>query len=408
MAKILMLTQVLPYPADSGPKAKTLSTLKYFAARHDVTLASFVRDDPAARIDALRRWCRAVHVVPLRRTAWREVGAFGKSLWTGLPWLMIRDERREMHDLVDALSAREEFDVAFADQLNMAQYARRVRARRHVLDLHNALWLLYERLAATMPVGARRALFARERSLLRRYEGEMCRSFDRVLTVSEEDRAALRAIIGAASPDPQVIPISLDGAEQQPLVRSRTADRIVYIGTMYWPPNVDGVLWFVREVLPLLRRMRPDAALDCIGARPPAHLISAVRDDPAVNIVGYVEDPTPLLRAAAVMIVPLRAGGGMRVKILQALAQGMPIVTTSLGGEGIALTHGHDALIADRPSEFAAAVADVLSDKVLAERLGRNARALFEARYEYRTALAPLDALFDDLRDSVQPATNGV
>jgi glycosyltransferase involved in cell wall biosynthesis len=98
----------------------------------------------------------------------------------------------------------------------------------------------------------------------------------------------------------------------------------------------------------------------------------------------------------------------MRVKILQALAQGMPIVTTALGGEGIALTHGHDALIADRPSEFAAAVADVLSDKVLAERLGRNARALFEARYEYRTALAPLDALFDDLRNSAQPATNGV
>jgi len=405
MSRILMLTQVLPYPADSGPKAKTLSTIKYLAARHDVTLASFVRDDPLADVDALRRWCTAVHTVPIRRSARHEARALWRSLLTNQPWLMLRDERIEMTRLVEALSASGGFDVVYADQLNMAQYALRVRCRRRVLDLHNALWLLYERLAATMPFGPRRALFARERTLLRRYEGAMCRRFDRVLTVSDEDRSAIRPLIAAESPDPCVIPIALDGDELQPIARARTADRILYVGTMYWPPNVDGVFWFLREVLPLLRRTRPDAAFDCVGARPPAPLIAAARDDPGVNVVGYVEDLTSILRNAALMIVPLRAGGGMRVKILQALAQGMPIVTTSLGAEGIALTHGKDALIADRPVDFAAAIADVLSDRVLADRLGRNARRLFESRYDYRTALQPLDAIVS-VQNARTAATN--
>lgn len=399
MANILLLTQVLPFPADSGPKAKTLSTLKYLSARHSVTLASFVRDDPPEHVAALWRWCRSVHTTPMRRTVRNDAAALWKSMRTSQPWLMLRDVRTEMEQLVDRLMIAGRFDVVYADQLNMAQYALRANEGRRVLDLHNALWLLYERLAATMPIGPRRMLLERERNLLRIYEGATCRKFDRVLTVSEEDRTALRQVMGSDIPSPLVIPIALDGEEIQPLARARTADRILHIGTMYWPPNVDGVLWFVREVLPILRRSRPNAAFDCIGARPPAHLTAAVRDDPGVNIVGYVEDVQPYLRNAAVMIVPLRAGGGMRVKILHALARGMPIVTTTLGAEGIALTHGRDALIADRPAEFAAAIDDVLSDRVLADRLGRSARALFESHYDYRAALRPLDAVIDPLRD---------
>ncbi len=395
MSKILLLSQVLPYPADSGPKAKTLSVLKYLAANHDVTLASFVRDDPPEYVSALRQWCCAVHTVPMARSTSAEIMAMLRSVRTAQPWLMLRDERSSMQSLVDQLAAAQKFDVVYADQLNMAQYALRVSDGTHVLDLHNALWLLYERLAATMPYGLRRAVLEREWRLLREYEGAICGRFAHVLVVSEEDRRALRQAIGAELSALRVIPIALDADDVQPLVRDRTADRILHVGTMYWPPNIDGVQWFLREVLPVVRRMRPDAAFDCVGARPPASLLASVQDDPNVHITGYVEDVSPFLRSAGVMIVPLRAGGGMRVKILHALACGMPIVTTSLGCEGIALTHGRDALIADRPVDFAAAIETVLGDRILAARLGRNARALFEERYDYRVALRALDDVVD-------------
>ena len=398
MSKILLLSQVLPYPADSGPKAKTLSVLKYLAADHDVTLVSFVRDDPPEYVTALRRWCRAVHTVPIARRASAEIMAMLRSVRTAQPWMMLRDERSSMQNLVDQLASEQKFDVVYADQLNMAQYALRVSDGTHVLDLHNALWLLYERLAATMPYGLRRAVLGREWRLLREYEGAMCGRFEHVLVVSEEDRRALQQAIGAEVSVLRVIPIALDADDVQPLVRDRTAERILHVGTMYWPPNIDGVQWFLREVLPIVRRMRPDAAFDCVGARPPASLLASVADDPNVHITGYVEDVSPFLRSAGVMIVPLRAGGGMRVKILHALARGMPIVTTSLGCEGIALTHGRDALIADRPVDFAAAIETVLGDRVLAARLGRNARTLFEERYDYRVALRALD-------DVVNPST---
>ncbi len=133
---------------------------------------------------------------------------------------------------------------------------------------------------------------------------------------------------------------------------------------------------------------------DCVGARPPQALLDTQARDPRINVTGYVEDVQPYLENAGVFVVPLRAGGGMRVKILNALAQGLPIVTTTLGCEGIAVEHGVHALIADTPQDFASAVLRVLGDRGYADTLGRNARALFEARYDYRAALKPMDALF--------------
>jgi glycosyltransferase involved in cell wall biosynthesis len=390
---ILLLTQVLPYPPDSGPKVKTWYVIKYLAQHHDLTLVSFVRGDQTQSVRVLEQYCRGVYTVPMQRSKLWEAVSMLKSLSSGLPFLMVRDDRAAMRRLVDRLSVENRFDIAHADQLNMAQYARRVKGARKILDAHNALWLLYQRLCQTMPPGAQKTLLDRDWRLIKHYEGRVCREFDGVLAVSSEDRVALEEAAGGQL-NVQVVPIAIDTDEIQPAERQASADHILHMGTMFWPPNVDGVLWFLREVLPLLRATRPGVVFDIVGANPPAEIRAYGESDPGICVAGYVENPLPYLRQAGAVVVPLRAGGGMRVKILNALAQALPVVSTTLGSEGIAVESGKHLLIADTPQEFASAVLRFLEDRRLADELGRNGRAQMVAHYDYRATGLLIDEVY--------------
>jgi polysaccharide biosynthesis protein PslH len=393
--RVLLLTQVLPFPPDSGPKIKTWNLIKWLAAAgHEITLASFVRGETERELTALRHYCRAVHAVPMRRGVLRDGGYLLASLLSGEPFVIRRDRRAAMHRLVERLGRATRFDVVHADQLNMAQYAAGVAGARTVLDAHNALWLLYQRMAAAAPAGPRRLLLQREWRRLREYEGRVGGSVDAVLAVSIEDRDALRTAMGG-DVDIRVVPIAVDPTEVGVLARRPDADRLVHLGTMYWPPNVEGVRWFVERVFPLIRAVRPQVALDVIGARPPRALRALARPDSGVSVTGYVADPTPYLERAAAMVVPVLAGSGMRVKILNALAQGLPVVTTTLGCEGIAAQAGTHLLVADHPDDFAAAVLRVLGGAALADALAHNGRRLVETRYDYRQAYAPLAQVYE-------------
>ena len=394
---VLVLTQVLPYPPDSGPKVKTYNVIKYLAQHHRVTLVSFVRGDQSEHARHLERYCQAVHTVPMERGVARDGLAMGCSLLTGQPWMMVRDDRQAMRSLVDRLAAEQRFDVAHADQLNMGQHAERVPGAFKVLDAHNALWLLYKRLWETMspsPLpGLRKLLLGRDWRLLKSYEGRLVREFDAVLAVSHEDKAALQEAAGQPV-DIVVIPIAIDTDEVPVVERERETRHILHIGTMYWPPNIDAVNWFIHQVYPIIRQQRLDVQFDVVGSRPPAELLALNDAGIGINVTGYMEDPTPYQRRAAAMIVPLLAGGGMRVKILNALAEGIPIVSTTLGYEGIEVTPGQDILVGDTPAEFAAQVLRVLNDPDLGRELAANGRKLAEEKYDYRNACRPLDEVY--------------
>jgi polysaccharide biosynthesis protein PslH len=389
--KILVLTQVLPYPPDSGPKVKTWNVIKHLAREHSLTIASFVRGDQ--RADEIHLSAHGqVRTVPMVRSALADARALLRSLRIGQPWMMVRDERAAMDTLIGSLTT-EGCDAVHADQLNMAQYALQVPRVPRVLDAHNCLWLLYRRLAETMRPGPRRWLLERDWRLLRDYEGAMVRAFDQVLAVSDEDAEALCDAAGVRR-DVRVVPIAVDADEVRPVERSMGADHILHVGTMYWPPNIDGLTWFLDEVLPLIRAQRQDVVVDLVGARPPKRLVQRAARDPNLRIPGYVSDLTPFVSAAGVFVVPLRAGGGMRVKILNAMAQGLPIVSTTLGAEGIAVRHGEHLLLADAPSDLAQAVLQVLANSDLQQRLGEAGRRLVEERYDYRVTCRALDAVY--------------
>jgi glycosyltransferase involved in cell wall biosynthesis len=390
---ILMLTQVLPYPPDSGPKIKTYNVIKYLAQRHRVTLVSFVRGAQSSHVRHLERYCKAVHTVPMTRSVMHDGLAMTRSLLTAQPWMMVRDDRKAMRDLVDRLSAEQHFDVVHADQLNMCQYAKRVPDASKILDAHNALWLLYKRLWETMPPGPRRLLLGRDWRLLKAYEGKLARQFDAVLAVSKGDQQALQEAAGQPI-DVVVIPIAIDTDEIKVIDREAKPNHILHIGTMYWPPNIDAVNWFERQVYPLIRQERPDVQFDVVGSHPPAEMLALNDADLGINVAGYVEDPTPYQRQAAVMVVPLLAGGGMRVKILNALAEGIPIVSTTLGYEGIEVTPDKNILVSDSPEAFAAQVLRVLNDPELGRQLAASGRRLVEEKYDYRKVCRSLEEVY--------------
>jgi glycosyltransferase involved in cell wall biosynthesis len=392
--KVLLLTQVLPYPPDSGPKVKTYNMVKFISQNHDLTLVSFVRGDQTSEIAHLKQFCKAVYPVPIQRTRINDGLALLKSLVSAAPWMMARDDFRKMRDLLADLCQKEKFDIIQADQLNMAQYALPLPAKAKILDAHNAVWLLYRRLARTTPSIGMALFLEREWRLLKRYEGGMCRKFDAVLAVSEADKAALQEASGGKG-NLRVAPIAVD-PDAIPLVqRDPQADHILHIGTMFWPPNVDGVLWFLREVYPIIQRTRPGVQFDIVGARPPKEITESGRSLKGVTVAGYVKEPGQYLQKTGVMVVPLLAGGGMRVKILEALAEGLPIVTTSIGCEGIAVENGRHLLVADQPEEFAQAILRLLEDRPFADTLAQNGRKLIEKNYDYHSAYRPVNLVYE-------------
>jgi glycosyltransferase involved in cell wall biosynthesis len=380
--KVLLLTQVLPYPPDSGSKFKTWNLIKWLSGDHDVTLVSFGRGEPPGAVDELRRYCREVFVSPMRRAIWRDLWALSRSLARRRPWVVLRDDRRAMHSLVRKISQTEPFDIVHIDQLNMFQYAASASGDHRVLDCHDVLWRLYRDLAPTLRIGPRSILYRRDARLLLSFEARACRSVDAVIAVSEADRTDLEQVCGPAVPV-DVVPIAADCDEVRPIERKGSATAILHLGTMFWPPNVGGVRWFADEVLESVRRRCPAATLQVVGARPPGE-IRALARRAGIEVSGYVRDPTPYLERAALMIVPLWVATGMRVKILTALLHGIPVVTTSVGCSGIDVQSGRDLLIADSVAEFADAVVLLLRDRELGDRLARNGRRLVEQRYDYR------------------------
>ena len=410
---VLFLTQVLPYPLVGGAKIRAYYMLRTLAQAHEVTLISFVREDDRPQdVEHLRRFCRRVHVAPMERSRLRDGLALVESAVTGRPAVIARDRLRAMEQLLARVMREERFDVVHADQTAMAQYALYAcdaitgkRPPQLVLDQHNALHLLVQR-QARYERGPARWLWQREAARLRRYEAELCRQFDHVLAVTAEDRQALLGLLSAdeaAAIDARmtVVPICVDPGEQPPLRLVAQGAHILHLGTMFWPPNVEGVLWFAREVLPLVLREVPDACFTVAGKNPPTAVRAlAEAGSPVaehVSVTGFVADPQPLLERSRAFIVPVRSGGGMRVKILDGWQWGLPVVSTTMGAEGIATRPGENILLADTPVAFAEAVVRVLKEDDVAQCLRRYGRSWVATHYDWRREYGRVNGLYQEL-----------
>ena len=403
MHPVLFLTQVLPYPLDAGPKVRAYYVLRYLAQHHDVTLVSFVRstDTPAA-MDHLRTYCRALHVVPMRRSKRTDAWFLVRSLLVQRPFMIERDASHAMNALLDEVTAQTgPFDAVHADQLWMAPYALRVKAQalsdpppRAILDQHNAVYMILRRLAAAERNPVKRMLLHHEAGKLAAFEVATCAAFDRVTWVTQEDHAAVQSVAVAPVRNDAVLPIC-GSPEDTPLVLRRPpARRITFLGGLHYPPNAQGVLWFAEQIFPQILAAQPDALLTIIGKQPPEALYTLGIPARSLDITGYVDDPTPYLAETAVFVVPLLAGGGMRVKIIDGWSWGLPIVSTRIGAEGIETVDNVNILLADTPADFSAAVITLLADPVQNATIAEGGRRWVVERYNWRTVYRRWDRIY--------------
>lgn len=404
--RILFLTQIIPFPPDAGPRVKTWHVLRYLVNQgHDVTLVSFVRADEEAHVPVLRKLLHAVHTVPIQRSRMLDVGYWLRSHISGRPFLIERDDLRQMRQQVRHLLATEQFDIVHADQLTMTQFALDATTGEAgkrpytIFDAHNATWTISARMVENVPWFLRPVLQV-ETSRIQRYEAMLVDRLDHTMVVIEPDRGALLQGAGngraAALADRiSVIPIAVDTQKLQPIQRDPNSVNILTLGSLNYPPNADGIRWFAQEVFPLIRAEMPQVTLTIIGKNPPADFVRLAETEPDVfNITGYVEELDPYMAQAAVMVVPVRAGSGMRVRLLEAFARAMPTVTTTIGLEGIEATHDQEVLVADTAVTFAAETLRLLEDKSLQTRLAENGRFLAETRYDWHVALSKMDEVY--------------
>jgi polysaccharide biosynthesis protein PslH len=405
--KILLLTQILPFPPDAGPKVKTWHVLRYLVKRgHQVTLVSFVRAEEQQYIQDIERLGIEFYPVPIRRSRVMDAYYLLRSQVTGRPFLIERDDLPAFRQTVERLLAQQSFDAVHADQLTMTQFAKpeaqEFGGTARIFDAHNATWSIFKQMQENASFFLK-PILSLEAARIRRYEGQVVRNFEHTLVVTKPDQQLLvQACNGSQRAYSQegkisVIPIAVDTGQLQPIAREAGSTNIITLGTLHYPPNADGIRWFLQEVYPLIKRSKPNATLTVIGKNPPADFIQAAREDPSITVTGYAADLQPYLQQAALMVVPVRAGSGMRVRILEAFARGVPVVTTTIGLEGIHARPGEAVLVGDTPEEFARQVICLITDPAMQNRLSQNGLDLVKSKYDWQVVLQELDRLYADI-----------
>jgi polysaccharide biosynthesis protein PslH len=398
MSRILFVTSRIPFPPREGHQLRSWNLLRAAASRHEVHLLSLQRhDDPSEPAAELTNTVASFHAVPLPGLVNppAALATAGRWLRERQPLLVARYLGSEM---------REEFvrrvrgvDLVHLDILPLAGLIPLVPdAIPVVLNEHNVESLLLQSRSEIETSSWRRLLLKQQVAALTRFERSACTVADRVLSCSEPDAVRLRELAPAA--DVHVVPngVDLDFFSCPPTDAVGDDRTLVFVGQMAWFPNRDGIVDFIASTLPLIRE-RHDVSLKVIGKRdgmPPDE-----GRDPGVEFTGFIDDLRPAVRDAAVYVVPLRAGSGTRLKILEAMAMGKAIVSTRIGAEGIALQDGVNALLADTPADFAGAVCRLLEDRVLRQRLGQAARGLVEREYGWGAIGQRMLHIYDGVLD---------
>jgi polysaccharide biosynthesis protein PslH len=368
-----MVTKYLPLPADSGGKQRSLAILERLAKLGSVVLCAF--DHDAADRDGLAAMGVEVRSVPWNPTP----GSIARGIVRTGSGSAARFWDARLAAMVRAAAARPA-DVLQVEYATLAPYLRGVPARLRVLDLHNVESDLAASYARS--TGPLRALPVWCEALaLRRLERAALRRVDVAVVASRRDQARLPR----SSAEVLLCP---NGWEPGPPLPAAVDPVVIFVALFGWRPNADAAVWLAEQVWPLVRRRRPDARLFLVG-RSPAPQVRRLAG-PDITVTGTVPDVRPFLARAQVAVAPLLSGGGTRLKVLEALDAGRPVVATGVGVEGLEDLIGRGVVVADTPEQMSTTLCDLLADSGRAQTLGAQGRATVADRYAWDATLAPL------------------
>lgn len=399
--RILWLKSDLLLPLDKGGRLRTWHLLRHLARRHEITYLAFAHPrEPRAHIEGMREVAARVEVVPrveARKGTWRFVA---RALWhlaDPLPYAVGQYRSRAYRQRLGELLRSTSFDLIVADFLFSAIHLPRRLPCPAVLFTHNVESEIWRRHAEAARGPVRRALFASQHRRMLRYEGRALRRFDGILAVSDADCHTFAELFpGIRAEDIHIVRTGVDteyfspGPSGASEPDATAGARLVFTGSMDWLPNEDGMVWFCRDIMPRIQAEMPGSELWIVG-RSPTPAVRRLASLPGVHVTGGVDDVRPYMRGADVFVVPLRIGGGTRLKIFEAMAMARAVVSTSVGAEGLPLTHGRDVLLADDPGAFAAAVIRAARDADLRRQLETAGRDLVAGRFDWSVVSADLE-----------------
>lgn len=371
-------------PPDSGGKIRSYSILRELARKHSVTFFSFYAAHENDIHKELENTFDRVELVPLDLPSARGFGElwdYGVRLFSREPYNISKYCRPQVRRKLERLLQSEKYDIIVCDFLVAAGAIPWNWPCPKVIFTHNVEAIIWRRHFEVARNPLWKALSWREWRAMEAAERRYLQLADHVMTVSENDRDAFARFL-----DPtrlSVIPTGVDTEYFSPSEDDETPNSLVFTGSMDWLPNEDGILYFLKEVLPLICRQIPQVSLSVVGRNPSPRLQSVAADETNVQLTGRVADVRPYVARSSVCIVPLRIGGGTRLKIFEAMCMGKAVVSTSIGAEGLPVVAGEHLLLADDPAQFAESVVALLRDPIRRQQIGATARALVKEKYSW-------------------------
>lgn len=378
--KILFVSRWFPYPPDNGSKIRIFNLIKHLSLYHELHLVSFASEPVGdEQLAAMKQYCQQVDVAQYRPfRPGRPKALLG--YFSRRPRSVIDTYNTDMHGLIKQVGLASSFDVVVASQVDMAPYALMLPDALRIFEEIELTTSYEASLKEAQPVQRLRRRLAWKK--LSNYVAHLLRSFDGGTVVSAQECKRVLQV----APGYQPISIVPNGVDVAYLATTDFGppepDTLIYSGALTYHPNFDAVDFFLREVFPLIQAERPQVKLFITGKLDGVP-IERLPVNKNVIFTGYLDDIRPRVAQSWINIVPLREGGGTRLKILEALALGTPVVATAKGVEGLDLAAGHDLLVADEPAEFATTILQLLQDLPLRERLSQNGRQTVAARYDW-------------------------
>ena len=390
--KILFLSPTVPFPLTDGGRIRVFNLLKQIAEKSDVTLLALeTQPTDAEGVAELQQLGIQVHLVPNAPTLPRvSFGTLVNAFFKRQPITVARYDLPTYRQKFRELVATENFDLVHYEMFHTAQF-RTETELPSVLSQQNVDSAIWRRLCGETANPFYKFAYWTQQLAFQRYERVLSPKFDAVTCTSDIDAAVFQR--HCAADTIEIIPNGVDVTHYQPDFTSEAPAHLIYIGSMDWYPNEDAVAFFADEVLPSIQGKVPDVQFSIVGGNPSAR-VQRLAEREGVVVTGRVPEIKPYFAEATVFVVPLRIGSGTRLKILEALAMGKAIVSTSVGAEGLDLKDGEEIFIADAPTAFADAVTRLLTDASLRRRVGENGRARVEQDYDWRSIGEKLHNLY--------------